>query len=84
MYWLYLLAALACLFGAYQASGWVVVPLLLVALLGFLAWVLGWAAAQAARGGGAAARILSPEDLRRLREQSEARKAADAGPPPAR
>jgi hypothetical protein len=81
MYWLYLFAALACLFGAYQLSGWIVVPLLLLALLGLLAWVLGWAAAQAARGGAAQSRIVSAEDLRRLREQSEARKAADAGPP---
>jgi len=81
MYWLYLLAALAFLFSAYQLSGWIVVPLLLLALLGFLAWVLGWAAAQAARGGAVASRIVSAEDLRRLREQSEARKAADASPP---
>ena len=79
MYWLYLLAALACLFGAYQASGWIVVPLLLLALLGFVGWVLGWAAAQAARGGAVESRIVSSEDLRRLREQSEARKATDAG-----
>ena len=83
MYWLYLLLALACLFVAYQASGWLVVLLLLLALAGFVAWVLGWAAAQAARGGGSESRILAPEELRRLREQSEARKAsqADAGPP---
>lgn len=82
MYWLYLLLALACLFGAYQASGWLVVLLLLLALAGFVAWVLGWAAAQAARGGFAESRIISPEDLRRLREQSEARRATqDAGPP---
>jgi hypothetical protein len=83
MYWLYLLLALACLFVAYQASGWLVVLLLLVALAGFVAWVLGWAAAQASRGGVAESRIVAPEELRRLREQSEARKAsqADAGPP---
>lgn len=82
MYWLYLLLALACLFGAYQASGWLVVLLLLLALAGFVAWVLGWAAAQAARGGFAESRIISSEDLRRLREQSEARRATqDAGPP---
>jgi len=61
------------------------VPLLRgVALVGFMAWLLGWAASQAARGGGNEARILGPEELRRLREQSDARKAAagDVAPPP--
>jgi len=83
MYWFYLLLALACLFGAYQAAGWLVVLLLLLALAGFVAWVLGWAAAQATRGGFAESRVIAPEELRRLREQSEARKAsqAEAGPP---
>jgi hypothetical protein len=83
MYWLYLLVALASLFGAFQLSGWIVPVLLLLALAGFVAWVLGWAAAQAARGGGTESRILAPEELRRLREQSEARKAQEPGPPAA-
>ena len=83
MYWFYLLLALACLFGAYQLSGWVVAVLLLLALLGFVAWALGWAAAQAARAGSFESRILAPEELRRLREQSEARKAAADSTPPA-
>ena len=52
-------------------------PLLLVAaLVLFVAWLLGWAASQASRGGGNESRILGPEELRRLREQSDARKAA--------
>ena len=82
MYWLYLLLALACLFGAYQLTGWVVVLLLLMALAGLVAWVFGWATSQAARSGGGS-RILQPEDLRRLREQSDARKAAAQANPPA-
>ena len=82
MYWLYLLIALAALFGAYQLSGWIVLALLLLALACLVAWTLGWAAAQAARAGSFESRILAPEELRRLREQSEARKAqADAGGP---
>jgi hypothetical protein len=82
MYWLYLLLALACLFGAFKATGWLVALLLLVALLGLVAWALGWAAAQSARGGAGQSRILAPEELRRLREQSEARKAqAESNPP---
>ena len=76
MHWLFLLLALACLFGAWQLSGWLVPLLLVAALVLFVAWFLGWAAAQAVRGGGNESRILSPEELRRLREQSQARKAA--------
>ena len=84
MHWLFLLIALACLFGAWQLSGWLVPLLLVLSLLGFIAWLLGWAASQAARGGGNEARILGPEELRRLREQSDARKAAagDGSAPP--
>jgi Tfp pilus assembly protein PilO len=82
MHWLFLLLALACLFGAWKLTGWLVALLLVAALVLFVAWVLGWAASQATRGGGSEARILGPEELRRLREQSDARKAtADANPP---
>ena len=83
MHWLFLLLALASLFGAWQLSGWVVPLLLVAALVLFVAWLLGWAASHASRGGGNESRILGPDELRRLREQSEARKAAagEAGPP---
>ena len=84
MHWLYLLLALACLFGAWKAAGWLVALLLVAALVLFVAWVLGWAASQAGRAGGSEARILGPDELRRLREQSDARKTAaqaDAKPP---
>ena len=59
MHWLFLLIALACLFGAWQLSGWLVPLLLVLALLGFVAWLLGWAASQAARGGGIVGSILN-------------------------
>jgi hypothetical protein len=78
MHWLFLLLALACLFGAWALSGWLVPALLVAALVGFIAWLLGWAASQASRGGANESRILGPDELRRLREQSEARKAAAA------
>jgi MFS superfamily sulfate permease-like transporter len=78
MHWLFLLLALACLFGAWKLTGWLVALLLVAALGLFVAWVLGWAASQANRGGNDQSRILGPEELRRLREQSEARKAAQA------
>jgi len=76
MHWLFLLLALACLFGAGKLSGWRVPLLLIAALVLFVAWLLGWAANQASRGGSNESRILGPEELRRLREQSQARKAA--------
>jgi len=76
MHWLFLLLALGCLFGAWQLSGWLVPLLLIAALVLFVAWLLGWAANQASRGGSNESRILGPEELRRLREQSQARKAA--------
>ena len=82
MHWLFLLLALACLFGAWKATGFLVALLLVAALGLFVAWVLGsalrWAASQAAHGGSDEARILGPEELRRLRERSESRKAAQA------
>jgi hypothetical protein len=76
MHWLYLLLALACLFAAWKAAGWLVAVFVVGALVLLVAWVLGWAAANAARGHGSEARILDPDDLRRLRAQSEARRAA--------
>ncbi|MEO8161092.1 MAG: hypothetical protein ABI588_06715 [Arenimonas sp.] len=82
MHWLFLLLALACLFGAWKLTGWLVALLLVGALVLFMAWMLGWAASQAARGGGEA-RILGPEELRRLRAQSDARQAAADSSPPA-
>lgn len=82
MHWLYLLLALACLFAAWALSGWFVALLLVAALVLLVAWVLGWATGLAARGGGNERRILGPEELRRLRERSEARKAAGAAEPP--
>jgi hypothetical protein len=78
MHWLFLLLALACLFGAWALAGWLVPLLLVAALVLFIAWLLGWAASQASRGGANESRILGPDELRRLREQSEARKAAAA------
>jgi hypothetical protein len=78
MHWLFLLLALACLFGAWKSAGFLVAFLLVAALGLFVAWLLGWAASQAAHGGSDEARILGPEELRRLRERSETRKAAQA------
>ena len=39
MHWLFLLLALACLFGAWALSGWLVPLLLVAALVLFIAWL---------------------------------------------
>ena len=78
MHWLFLLFALLFLVMAMKASlpGWLVV-LLVLASLGFLvAWMLGWLAARISHGARDDTSMINPEELRRLREQAEARRNA--------
>ena len=80
MHWLYLLIAVALMVLTMKVSlpGWLVF-LLIIAALGFgIAWMLGWVSSRISRGARNDAQIISPEDLRRLREQADARKASDA------
>lgn len=81
MHWLYLLIAIALLFGASKAAGWLVVVMLVASLVLFLAWMYGWVTSRIARGARTDAQILSPEELRVLREQAAARKAAGQSGP---
>lgn len=76
MHWLYLLIAVALMLAASKAAGWLVVLLLAGSLVLFVAWMLGWVSTRISSGARNDAQIISPEDLRRLREQAEARKAA--------
>lgn len=76
MHWLYLFIAMALLLAASKASGWLVVILVLASLVGFIAWMLGWVSTRISSGARNDTQIISPEELRRLREQAEARKAA--------
>ncbi len=76
MHWLYLVLAMALLFAASKAAGWLVVLLLLASLGLFIAWMIGWVSTRISSGARNDAQIISPEELRRLREQAEARKAA--------
>ena len=76
MHWLYLLLAIVFLLAASKAVGWLVVLLLLAALVLFVAWILGWVSTRISSGARNDAQIISQEDLRRLREQAEARKIA--------
>lgn len=85
MHWLYLVVAIALLAVAMKASGWLVVLLVLGALVGFIAWMLGWVSSRISSGARNDTQIISPEELRRLREQAEARRAAAQSgttPPP--
>lgn len=83
MHWLYLLLAMALLFAASKAAGWLVVLLLVVSLGLFIAWMIGWVSNRISSGARNDAQIISPEELGRLREQAEARKsAAQANPTP--
>jgi hypothetical protein len=91
MPWIYLLLAVGAFALAFvTTSPW----LLVVALLAALALLVAWAMALFAQRVGNRARdetqMLDPVELRRLREQAEARRAADtprpdmdgANPPP--
>ena len=84
MHWLYLVITLALLAVAMKASGWLVVLLVLASLVAFIAWMLGWVSSRISSGARNDTQILSPEELRRLREQAEARRAAaqQSGTPP--
>ncbi len=84
MHWLYLIIALVLLAVAMKASGWLVVLLVLASLVAFIAWMLGWVSSRISSGARNDTQILSPEELRRLREQAEARRAAaqQSTPPP--
>lgn len=82
MQWLYLLLALVALAVAFKTTSVAVLMVSLLAALGFLlAWVLKLLAARVDGQTRDASLILDPVELRRLREQAEARRAA-AGTPP--
>ena len=76
MHWLYLLIAVALMLAASKAAGWLVLVLLAASLVLFVAWMLGWVSTRISSGARNDSQIISPEDLRRLREQAEARKSA--------
>ncbi len=81
MHWFYLLLAVALMLAASKAAGWLVVVLLLAALVLFVAWMLGWVNSRISSGARNDMQIISPDELRRMREQAEARKAAGTPAP---
>ena len=81
MHWFYLLLAIALMLAASKAAGWLVVVLLLASLVLFVAWMLGWVNSRISSGARTDLQIISPDELRRMREQAEARKSAAAPAP---
>ncbi|MFT4179857.1 MAG: hypothetical protein QM612_10435 [Thermomonas sp.] len=77
MHWLFLLLAFAALaFALLTTSTPVLAGCLLAALVLFVLWVFGLYQARVAGSGRDIAMAIDPMELRRLREQAEARKAA--------
>ncbi|MFY2764019.1 hypothetical protein [Arenimonas sp. MALMAid1274] len=82
MHWLYLLASLLCLgLAMIRTLPTIGVLIFLAGSLAFMvAWILGWMSSRISSQSRDVSHIMSPEELRRLREQAEARK--NAGRPP--
>jgi hypothetical protein len=77
MHWLYLLASLACLgLAMLRSMPTLGVLVLLAGSLGFMvAWILGWMSSRISNHARDVSYIMSPEELRALREKAQARKA---------
>jgi hypothetical protein len=86
MHWLYLVVAIVFIAIASRANtpGWLVVILVLGSLGLFVGWMLGWMSQRVSGASRDDVQMLSPEELRHLREQAEARKAAAAAADAAR
>ncbi len=78
MHWLYLALSALLLLMAMKTTlpGWLVFLLMLGSLAAAIAWILGWLSTRISSGSRSELQILSPDELRLLREQAEARKAA--------
>ncbi|HEY5850648.1 MAG TPA: hypothetical protein VIT62_07800 [Lysobacter sp.] len=86
MHWLLLLLALAAFGVAFKTTSVAVLVICLLASLGLsLAWVMKLLALRVDSQSRDTSMILDPLELRRLREQAEARRAAGSPPgaPPA-
>ena len=75
MHWLFLFLAVAAMALAFLTTSMAVLAgCLLAALVLFIVWVLGLNQARVAGSDRDASLMLDPAELRRLREQAEARK----------
>ena len=83
MSWLFLLLAIAAFVVAFKTTSVALAALCLLAALGLLlAWVLGLLAQRVGSRSRDDSALLDPAELRRLREQAEARRAAAEGEGP--
>ena len=79
MHWLFLLLAIgAFVFGFFTTSTAILAGCLLAALAFFILWVMGMYQAHVADVGRDASLMIDPAELRRLREQAQARRAEEA------
>lgn len=78
MHWLYLLASLVSLaLAMVRSMPTIGVLFFLACALGFMvAWILGWLSSRIASQTRDVGHIMSPDELRRLREQAEANRRA--------
>ena len=86
MPWIYLLLSIAGFIVAFKTTSMALAVVCLLAALGLmLAWVLALLAQRVGSRSRDEATMLDPAELRRLREQAEARRAAGTPPsePPA-
>jgi hypothetical protein len=82
MSWVFLLLAIAAFVIAFKTTSIALAALCLLAALGLLlAWVLGLLAQRVGSRSRDESALLDPAELRRLREQAEARRSG-AGPVP--
>ena len=84
MHWLLLLLAFGALAVALKTSSIGLMVVCLLAALGLLLlWVLGWYSARVGSRSRDETSMIDPAELRRIREQAEARKlaASQAEPP---
>lgn len=87
MHWLYLIASIVCLgLAMTRTLPTLAVLVLLAGALGFMiAWIIGWLSSRISSQSRDIGNILGPDELRRLREQAEARKKSaptEPGSPP--
>ncbi|MCY7353495.1 MAG: hypothetical protein LH470_00105 [Lysobacter sp.] len=83
MPWLFLLAALAAFAVAFQTSSVALAFIcVLVALGSMVAWVMGLFASRVGSRSRDESLMLNPDELRRMREQAEARRIAGQTPEP--
>lgn len=79
MHWLFLLLGFAAMVAAFKTTSMGVMAVcLIIGLAFFVLWLAGLYSTRMAGRSRDASMIIDPAELRRLREQAEARKAASA------